>query len=125
MCATYMMVLVIAEMFFISCISVITNDPDYVFRIITASNMARMPYIMFMKLANVLLFLALKKTLKRVNYKILKTPSYILSICAGLAMTLKMMSLINENNLNLTKEYVDDGISGTTSSLLISFLVSR
>ena len=100
MCASYMMVLVITEMFFISCISVVTSNPDFVSEILTASNMARMSYIVFMKFVNLFLFLALKRPLRRVDYRILKKPAYMLSLCAGLVMTVKMMSLINENNLN-------------------------
>lgn len=115
MSASYMMVLVTTEMLFISCISVVTNNPDFVSEILTASNMARMSYIVFMKLVNLILYLAMKKPLRKVDYRILKKPAYMLSLCAGLVMAVKMMSLINENNLNTLRTGV--------AVLFIAFLV--
>ncbi|MGN1317730.1 MAG: sensor histidine kinase [Lachnospirales bacterium] len=100
---SYMEFILIIDMFFISLISVITNDSQYVNKIIEYSNIERVVYIIFMKIVLFTSYLLLHKRLQKVDYKIIEKPAYIISVVIGFIMVIKMMDIIIANDANYLK----------------------
>jgi hypothetical protein len=88
------------EMTIICSASVITNDPDYILRIISNNNIARIILIFIIKGLIVSAFFIFKNFLRRLNYDALEKPLCVVITVMGLGMLLKMMSIIITNRLS-------------------------
>lgn len=106
----------VIEMIIICTVSVITNDPNYIFNIITTYEIARIVLIFVVKTIIIVLYLLIKNILLKINIAVLKKPSFIAVTVIGLIITLKMMSIIISNEMTELKIGV--------SILFIAFIIT-
>lgn len=106
----------VIEMIIISAVSVAVNDPDYIFNVITAYEIARIVLIFVVKALIIAVYFAIKNILLKINISVLKKPSFVAITVAGLIITLKMMSIIISNEMTELKIGV--------SILFIAFIVT-
>ena len=114
------------EMIIICLISVIMNDPNYVFKILQIDEIARIVLIIAVKSLLIATYLAAKNRLIDFNNKILHNPIFIIFMIIYLTITIKMIAIIAANNLYKVKIGVSIlFVSFILAMLLILYLFDR
>lgn len=112
---TYLMLMLISEMFFLCAVSLIVNDVNFVFEVITVSSRARIFFIFFVKSINIFIYIIFRNKIRNMNYSILGNPIYIISAILGFILVLNMMSIISGHTI----KYLQLGIA----ILFVAFLI--
>ena len=95
--------LFVVEMFAISLISVVTKDPDLVFKMLSGANKSRVLTVGVVKLSEVLAYILLRKGIKNFDIAIIKTKEYLFFITVSIFMLTGIMVLFNQNSINSLK----------------------
>lgn len=85
------------EMFVICCVSIIANDPDFIFKIISSSNLARIVFIISIKLIILTLYLISKNYLFHLSSDIVKDKIFIITAVIGYILNIRVSALLNTN----------------------------
>ena len=101
--ATYVTIILSTEMLFISAISVITKDPDFIFKMLSGENIKRVASILILKSIQFTVYFLSRNRIKNADPNILKTKQYIICIFVSLFMIIGIMGLINQNSINALK----------------------
>ena len=96
---TYYILLIVIEMFWICLFSVVCGNPNYIMDIVQQSNDNRIIYGVFMKCLNIVIYLIIRKRIRRINCKILGNPLYAILSFLTFFITLRIMNLIMENSI--------------------------
>ncbi len=99
--ATCMILQLAIEMLVICSVGIVTNNPNYIKSILTASNLHRIEFIIFMKVLMILLYFATRKLFDK--YTIFKNPIYIIFDVVGMALILIVSKSIDSNSLQDAK----------------------
>lgn len=95
----FLMFQTILEMIVVCVASVLANDADYIFKMIGTNHLARLAFIVFIKILVIILFFVLRNRMRSLNYKILKKATFVAITVIGFGMVLKMMSVILANEM--------------------------
>lgn len=101
--ATCMILQLAIEMLVICSVGIVTNNPNYIENILTASNIYRIELMIFLKVLMILLYFATRKLFDKIDYTIFKNPIYIIFNIVGMALILIVSSSIEKNDLKETK----------------------
>lgn len=95
--AVYILFQVVIEMLSVCLISISTNNPDYIFKILGES-VSRVIYIVAMKGIMLFIYFAIKEKLENINIKLLSNPILIIADFVGLVFMLRVLNFLSINN---------------------------